>query len=349
MSLVFSTRARGLFAILVVIACTASAQQRQKPNRPELLRPTEPSSTGLNFAEPNATPASKTNAAADATSKDATEPPVKRFFGMSEKASRKPYEFFSPENSFEAPPVQRPPSGGNDKRAREMRDRRKNWVFTTPEELYGLQTTEEMMGMQEFGRDGEVKAQKTAMERYYERNDSSAPSRTPKRNSPENWMRSDDRDEKSSRATEVKDDTSFFSRRSDSSDRTSVLFGSDQKQLDSGFSDFFNSGVTADSSLPKDKETAARDARMQQFKQLFSPQPTPSSSGNPWATTPSSSANSFSAGAGAPRPSAAALPSALPSPAAASSPFPTYTPPPVAPARTVGPSAPVFELPKRKF
>ena len=61
-------------------------------------------------------------------------------------------------------------AGGHDDEARAgnaeaKREREKNWVFSTEEEIFGLPTAEEMLDLPEFGPNGELKAPKTRLER----------------------------------------------------------------------------------------------------------------------------------------------------------------------------------------
>lgn len=53
-------------------------------------------------------------------------------------------------------------------REKELLDRRRNWVFMTPEELISGERPEEMLGIKEYDKDGKEKEPMTAMERYYE-------------------------------------------------------------------------------------------------------------------------------------------------------------------------------------
>ena len=98
---------------------------------------------------------------------------------------RKPFEVFNSSDSFSGartpPPVRAaPPSAAETKRIKDALDRKKNWAFLTPEEIYGIQTPEEMMDLTEFGKDGATVEPKTSLERYLERLEKSrAPSASP--------------------------------------------------------------------------------------------------------------------------------------------------------------------------
>ena len=85
----------------------------------------------------------------------------------------KPLQSFAPRGSLDgviAPPV-RPPSTTviQSKRAKELLERRKNWIFMTPEDLMNGPTTEQLLKTPEYGADGKEKEERPAFERYYER------------------------------------------------------------------------------------------------------------------------------------------------------------------------------------
>lgn len=79
---------------------------------------------------------------------------------------------FNPDDSWQdLTPDMMPPQPLNrtlTPRERKLLDRRRNWVFMTPEELMSGESTEELLGMKEYNKDGTEKEPKNAMERYYE-------------------------------------------------------------------------------------------------------------------------------------------------------------------------------------
>lgn len=86
----------------------------------------------------------------------------------------RPLQSFSPKSSLDGvaaplppPHVTRPvvPS----QRARELMDRRRNWVFTQPEDSIPGLTAEEMFNLREYDEDGQEKKKLSAVEEYYER------------------------------------------------------------------------------------------------------------------------------------------------------------------------------------
>ena len=81
---------------------------------------------------------------------------------------------FSPGSSLdgvEAPPLRIvPPPNMSNKRAKEARDRRVNWVWQNPQELTKGPKAEELFKLPEYGPDGKEKKNKTdSFESFYER------------------------------------------------------------------------------------------------------------------------------------------------------------------------------------
>ena len=84
----------------------------------------------------------------------------------------KPLRSFAPKSSLEgvAAPSVRPaaPSVIPNKRVKELLERRKNWVFMTPEDLVGEPTVDEILKAPQFETDGQQKQDLPAFERYYQ-------------------------------------------------------------------------------------------------------------------------------------------------------------------------------------
>lgn len=85
---------------------------------------------------------------------------------------RKPFDFFSSDGSLDGVRInirpQLPPPVVNSRKARELLDKKKNWVYMDDEELEGRgPTPEEMMGVDELDPETALKKRQTAMERYY--------------------------------------------------------------------------------------------------------------------------------------------------------------------------------------
>jgi hypothetical protein len=85
----------------------------------------------------------------------------------------KPLESFSPKGSLEgvAAPLPRAPSAPAvpSKRVKDMLEKRKNWVFMSPEDMLGTPTVEDVLKTPEGVPDKEEKNELPAIERYYKR------------------------------------------------------------------------------------------------------------------------------------------------------------------------------------
>jgi hypothetical protein len=360
MSLVFPKFAPGRFLAALGLAALASANAQQ---------PSPQRGSGIRFTEPEA-PVTSTNLTETSTKKPA-------FSGL-DRSARKPFEFFKSEDSFSgvlAPPPQRVTLPVlNSRRAKDLLDRQKNWVFNTPEEMYGIQSPEQMMNVREFGPDGKEKAPKNSFERYVERmekaRDQAATNQVASDNLP-SWLKPGDGQEESVFGNDGKQtDHSVFGNVEANSKRTpgngefTSLFSSGPDTTTERSSTTFFSFRPSDSGdKPAGKDTA-RETRMQVLKQLLetgspvSPgigdgfgSSVPSSPGVA-ATVPAFSAGSFGLGSLSPQPATrpATLPSFSPSAALPSYATPALSPPPATTAPwTFTPRPPVFELPKPKY
>ena len=85
----------------------------------------------------------------------------------------KPLQMFAPKSSLDgvvAPPV-RPPAGSviQSKRAKELLERRKNWIFMTPEDMLAGPTVEEILKSPQYDTTGREKKELQPIEQYYRR------------------------------------------------------------------------------------------------------------------------------------------------------------------------------------
>lgn len=84
-----------------------------------------------------------------------------------------PLQSFAPRSSLEgvtAPPPRAPaPSAIQSKRIKELLERRKNWVFMTPEDLLSAPTVEQILKAPEYGADGQEKKDVRPINGYYDR------------------------------------------------------------------------------------------------------------------------------------------------------------------------------------
>lgn len=361
MSLALPKLVRGLLiAGWLLGALTSVDAQQPTRRRPPQMEFTEPGSTGSQ---------SKTN---ESTNTSETTP-KKLGLGPLDQTIRKPYEFFNAEDSFgavSAPPVGNSrPSALSTKRARELQDRKKNWVFNSPEDVYGLPTTEQMLNAPEYDANGEKKKPKTSLERYFDRMEKnhteSATNHVGNDRLPD-WLKPDDLEDKLSSGSDDKSgDHSLFGlgkanskNLSGNSDSPDLLSGW-SRTADKNYNDFFNHGSSDSSSKPVVPD-AALAGRMQTFKQLLAAPSSPSLGAGFEVPTPSSAGASplsspFSAGTfgrdsfspqAAPHPSS--LPTISPGTTLPNSYAPTYAPTFSAP-RSHAPPSSAFEIPQRKF
>ena len=85
----------------------------------------------------------------------------------------KPLESFAPQSSLDgvtAPPPRAPSTPAiQSKRLKELLERRRNWVFMTPEDLLAAPTIEDILKTPQHEPDGQEKKQLPTLERYFER------------------------------------------------------------------------------------------------------------------------------------------------------------------------------------
>lgn len=85
----------------------------------------------------------------------------------------RPQRLFSPNDSLGgiiAPPFSLPAPGPavRSTRVQELLERRKNWIFMSPEDLTSAPSAEELLKLPEYDRDGQVKKKLSPLERYYQ-------------------------------------------------------------------------------------------------------------------------------------------------------------------------------------
>jgi hypothetical protein len=84
-----------------------------------------------------------------------------------------PLQSFAPKSSLDGVAARpyRPParSAIDNKRVKELLDRRKNWVFMDPNNIMGAPTLEEMLKAPELGPDGKEQKELSAMANFYQR------------------------------------------------------------------------------------------------------------------------------------------------------------------------------------
>ena len=327
--------------------------------KPKLRPPSE-------VMEPGASGRSTTNSLEPVAARKTPGQPLEQDF-------KKPFNLFRSDNIFDGPmPLPtRPaaPSATQSKKAKADADRKRNWVFSTEEEMMGVRTPEEMLGVVEYGPDGQLKTKKSALERYYERmgKNQAGPTNQPSAEPLTGEVRPSDREDKPAFAAIAKPGTvSIFDSPNPDSRRAGGLVnvGSPLTDLpntpEKRLSEIFGStGPEGAGQLPE--KNRGQELRTQEFKQLLESNPavapvTAFGAGG-FSPAPPSALNSFSSGNfgretfGSP-PAITSFPQGLSS----------FAPLPVAPAfqpsltpspalNTVRPwtPPPSFELPKRKF
>jgi hypothetical protein len=84
-----------------------------------------------------------------------------------------PLQSFGPSSSLEgvaAPPPRAPAAPAvQSKRVKELLERRKNWIFMSPEDILATPTIEDILKTPEYGPDGQEQKELPAIERYYQR------------------------------------------------------------------------------------------------------------------------------------------------------------------------------------
>jgi len=86
----------------------------------------------------------------------------------------KPFQTFNPKSSLDGVfnvPTYPQPNGPviPSKRARELLDKQKNWIFLTPEDIGGALKEEEIFKFRKYDKDGQEKKEATPLEKFMER------------------------------------------------------------------------------------------------------------------------------------------------------------------------------------
>jgi hypothetical protein len=92
--------------------------------------------------------------------------------GRLEEELNRSFEDFSLKNSLEGARARRartlPPPVIQNKQVQQLLDRRKDWIFMTPEEMMAIPKAEDLLKPSEYGPDGQEKKKVSPMERFYE-------------------------------------------------------------------------------------------------------------------------------------------------------------------------------------
>jgi hypothetical protein len=331
---------------LVGVACALTGAQGQPWVKP---KPTD-----VKFTEPTSR-ASNTNQA-PTTSK------LPELRGL-DSSIRKPFELFNASDSFSGtmstPPRRATPPPPNAKRQKEL-DLKKNWMFSTPEEIYGLQTPEEIMNAPEYTADGELKGPKNTIERFIERAENARTAAISNRMSSDRLseltQREEEEAEKAKSAAEEKPVLGFLFSAQSPVTSTDAAQGFSRSIInpgggtDRGVGDFLTFIKPEQNDHPLAK-SAVQETSMQEFKKLLDPRSAPPVLNSGFGVP--APASLFTPGTATLEPASAKplTQSPLAAPASAAPSFtPAYSAPPALPApRYYLPPAPALELPKRKF
>ena len=201
-----------------------------------------------------------------------------------------PLQSFAPRSSLEgvvAPPPRAPaPSAIQSKRVRELLERRKNWVFMTPEDLLAAPTVEQILKTPEYGADGQEKKNAGTFEGYYQRV-------TPKRSTRNNPGQLKDEDyfsvtKKSSSgdmSSPGRDDANLPSGVRESADALKTMLQSEESSSPfargatlNGFSDPFRVGART----PSKEQILEHKKLMDEYHSLVDPSWHPPVAANPF-------------------------------------------------------------------
>lgn len=279
---------------------------------------------------------------------------------------KKPFSLLDPESVTD--PVrarlkpQLPPPKVDSKKVRELIDRQNNWVFLDPEEMDRLsKKAEEFFGGDKYDADGLPKKKLTAMENFWLRLEKEQRSATNDLRNSSAFFASDDKEDKSALHA-------FAAPGNTRGDSPNAVAGSGASSVwnNNAFAGAAQPGETLSFfSLPtttpaeRSELREAREARMQEFKSLFSsgpataaparssafdsyakPAATVSGGAGSWFSppaTPGGFSSSFSSGASKP----ASVPSAFSTPSLTPTPLPVYQQPALPP--------PSLQMPRRSF
>jgi len=181
------------------------------------------------------------------------------------------------------PPVRSGPGPGQNKKVKEVLERKKNWAFRNPEDLTSGPTAEELFNLPEYGADGKEKKPRSSVESYFERLDHDRQGALGKRDregagdKPFAAIREavnlqDDAESKNEVLREIKDSDRSMLRFFDSRPGGSMPVPESPR---STWSDIFGLGETR-SIDQLDAQKLYEKANMNQFKQLLGSSPLPS-------------------------------------------------------------------------
>ena len=200
----------------------------------------------------------------------------------------RPLQSFAPQSSLDGvvarPPLPRAEPAIQSKRVKELLERRKNWVFMTPEDLLAAPTVDEILKTPQIQHESKEKEDLSAVERYYQR----LAAKQPEVNTP---VQLDDKNQPDSpkevitgEQRDLKDEFNLPSGIRETAEALNKLldpansdnpFAFASKRID--FADTF--GLVSD--LPSKEETQQRDKFMNEYHKLVDPSWRPPTVANP--------------------------------------------------------------------
>jgi len=187
-----------------------------------------------------------------------------------------PLRSFSPKSSLDgvvAPLPQRPnPPVVQSKQAKDLLERRKNWIFMRPEDLIGEPTVESVLKAPQYGKDGQEKKDLRPLELYYQRlNAKQTPVKRPGQSKDEDIFGSNRKQNPANEAG-MRDDSALPDGIAESADKLKSVFEAEKSSnlaprggVRSSFSNPFGLAVTTQS-----KEQVAEQKKfMDDYRSLF--------------------------------------------------------------------------------
>ncbi len=199
-----------------------------------------------------------------------------------EKDVVKPFESFNAKSSLDGvtapPPMFTPPASPQSKKYKELLERRKNWVFMTPEDMTAGPTTAEIFNLPDYDENGVEKKEQSALDRFYHQMD--------KRSKAESRRKEDDgvlglHKKGSSRKEFESEEEDADARGLRESEQSVRKMFEGSKIGDNTLSPLLKPQTLSDvfgfKPATVEERTPAQKARMEEFRQLL----TPGSAGSP--------------------------------------------------------------------
>jgi hypothetical protein len=189
-----------------------------------------------------------------------------------------PLQMFSPKSSLDGvpAPAPRPPatSAIQSKRAKELLERRKNWMFMSPEDLLAGPTVDDILKTPRYDANGKEKKELEPMERYYQRLATKRPGTKNINESTVDDLFSPAKASNPRDQTDSHDDSNLPSGIRESASALKQLVEPDagadrfgQNAPQNGFSDTFGLARTA----PTKEQTLAHKTYMDEYRSLIDP------------------------------------------------------------------------------